>query len=47
MPTLILKNLTRAYGSMRAVDNVSLVIKDGEFCRCSVHRVAARPRPCG
>jgi ABC-type Fe3+/spermidine/putrescine transport system ATPase subunit len=31
MPTLILKNLTRAYGSIRAVDNVSLVIKDGEF----------------
>jgi ABC-type Fe3+/spermidine/putrescine transport system ATPase subunit len=31
MPTLILKNLTRAYGSIRAVDNVDLVIKDGEF----------------
>ena len=31
MPTLILKNLTRAYGPVRAVDNIDLVIKDGEF----------------
>ena len=31
MPTLILKNLTRAYGTARAVDTVNLVIKDGEF----------------
>ena len=31
MPTLILKRLSRVYGSARAVDNVELVIKDGEF----------------
>ncbi len=31
MPTLRLKNLTRAYGQIRAVDNVDLDIRDGEF----------------
>jgi ABC-type Fe3+/spermidine/putrescine transport system ATPase subunit len=31
MPTLRLKNLTRAYGTTRAVDNIDLDIKDGEF----------------
>jgi ABC-type Fe3+/spermidine/putrescine transport system ATPase subunit len=31
MPTLRLNSLTRAYGQIRAVDNVDLEIKDGEF----------------
>jgi ABC-type Fe3+/spermidine/putrescine transport system ATPase subunit len=31
MPTLRLNTLTRAYGQIRAVDNVNLEIKDGEF----------------
>ena len=31
MPTLLLKRLTRAYGPIRAVDNVDLLINDGEF----------------
>ena len=31
MPSVVLKDLTRAYGSVRAVDGVNLEIKDGEF----------------
>ena len=31
MPTLRLRNLTRAYGPIRAVDRVDLDIRDGEF----------------
>ncbi len=31
MPSVVLKDLTRAYGSIRAVDGVNLEIRDGEF----------------
>jgi ABC-type Fe3+/spermidine/putrescine transport system ATPase subunit len=31
MPTVLLKDLTRAYGSVRAVDGITLEIRDGEF----------------
>jgi len=46
MALLELRNLTRRFGALAAVDNVSLSIESGEFVTRSGPRAAARPPFC-
>lgn len=41
------QNVSRLYGDVRAVDGVSIGIRDGEFSRCWVLRARGKPPACG
>ncbi len=44
--SVVLQNLSRAFGATRALDGLSIEIAPASSSRCSARRAAARPRPC-